>query len=608
MSAITRHLVRQLNRSVPLPTLKQGGTLSLRSAIPNVAVRIQPEWRDDGQATFSQSSPSLSEGVEAAMKVAQEGDKMTSLGRSESHVSIHLERASEATTVESILSKSGATLEESNASLSEPIAFPDGDDHVEAWLVSADEKENANSETEQQQQQQKHEGDSVTLTVPEKVNIVCELEQGGSIQVAGKIEGDVRLMTTNGDIRVKKLRGHTVDLETRNPSSSIYASDLLEAFHLKLNLLQGGRLRAKRIHGETVDIRVSAPPHDNHNIPKSVSPNDPFDEDDEGSLVDISSLYVSGAGGAQVSLDAGLRPEKRAVRIKSHHGPVMVDVDGVYKPTLKNTTPTKDSSASDSDEDFQFYPLVELGSVNGSCELNVRNIPSENDNNITNEDWIACQIHYDSVSPESVSLIHTESGNVALTFDRKLEADLRLLSSRNGKSLEDTAGILADEDDLDTVKSALSQLVEETPESSPSTDASRIYIETQSYTESERFISPNHVVEYVEGWVENKSHEPDSRFEMKTRGGAEIRSAAGKIRQEGAAEQALERFSSPGKSGNSDVKAARPLIVAATTGSISVESLSWLGAIARRYGLDETGKTLGRQATRRGRSVLPADE
>lgn len=587
MSAITRRLVR-LSRSTPLPTLKQGGTLSFRSKIPNVSVRIQPEWRDDGHATFLQnlgytnSSGNISKKTETSMIVSQENDKVTSLGRKESHISISLEPREEATTIESLLFQSMQAPPDRGQENS--IAFEDGNSEVTAWLSGEDEVEG--------QDHQPVEEDSVTLVVPEKVNIVCELDRAGSIQVDSKIEGDIRLMTTEGDIWVKKLRGHTIDLETRSPTSKIYATDLLEAYDLKLNLLQGGRLRAKRIHGDTINIRMEAP-QDNMN---SFSANSkPLDEDDDGSLVDISSMYVSGTGGAQISLNEGLRPEKRAVRIKSHHGPVLVDVSGVFKPTMTNSTPTKNS---DSDIGY-YYPLVEFGSINGSCELSVRDIQSDQ----TGQDydsWISCQVHYGSVSPESVSLIQTDTGNIALTFDRKLEADLRFLSITDVDSLEETAGVLADEDDPDKVMASLNHL-KEAPDAAPQSEASRIIIQTHSYTENGRYVSPNKTVEYVEGWVENRSHEPDSRFEMKTRG-----DGGGKIRHTDASDQALKQFSSPEKPGHADP--SRPLIVAATTGTISVETLSWLGAIARRYGLDEQGRDLGRQATSRGRSVLPSDE
>ena len=100
-------------------------------------------------------------------------------------------------------------------------------------------------------------------------------------------------------------------------------------------------------------------------------------------------------------------------------------------------------------------------------------------------------------------------------------------------------------------------------------------------------------VEYAQGLVRNKSKEPDSRFDVKTRG------RQGKINVEGAAGQALEGFS--GGKTTSDEKVSddekRPLVAVATNGKISLESLSWLGAIARRYGVSDDRVDLGRQAS-----------
>jgi hypothetical protein len=573
-SPITRHLAR-LSRSVALPTLKQGGTLSFRSTFPNVVVHIKPEWRDEGNATLLQQFGDKDGMTVAEMIVSEEADKMTSLGRSESHVSILLQ---ESRNLDQRLPPKGRM---------DHVEYHDGTAKVEAWFSSSD-KEKADLD-------QSTPENSVTLTVPEKVNIVCELEEKGSIQVASKVEGDVKLLTTNGDIRVKKLRGHSVDLETKHQNTIIYASDLLEAYTLKLTT-QGGRLRAKRIHGDSVDIRVFSPKLNDSDHKENAT--DPLDDDDEGSLVDLSSMYVSGAGGAQVTLEEGLAPEKRAVRIKSHHGPVLVDVSGVHKPRQIN----------DNSGESVHFPLVELGSVNGSCEVSIRDIPERQVGS-----WAACQVHYDSISPDSISLLSTEAGDISLTMDRKLEADLRLFSTANKESLEEISTILAEEDESEVVKDAVSK-VEDTYDGSKvaiSQDESqpRISVETQSFTETEHYVSPSLFTQYIEGWVENRSKEPDSRFEMKTRGEAGVQSM-GKIRLEGAADQALKHFSTPQKGDVKDVAlpANRPLIVASTAGNISLETLSWLGAIARRYGLDEKGRDLGRQATRRGRTVLPADE
>lgn len=172
--------------------------------------------------------------------------------------------------------------------------------------------------------------------------------------------------------------------------------------------------------------------------------------------------------------------------------------------------------------------------------------------------------------------------------------------------------MLADEEDPQQVMLALQSKTAEltTPESLSS--LSRISVPNESFTDNQSFASSDGTIEYTDGWIENKSHEPDSRFEMKTSGNKSV----GKIRMEGAANQALHHFSTPsgkpeGAGTDGSVESAhaiRPLIAAATAGKISVETLSWLGAIARRYGLDEKGRDLGRQASRRGRQIMPADE
>lgn len=563
-------------------------TVQCSSKHQKVAVRIQSAWRDDGHATFTQYVDDKNNRM-MDMVVSQEHDKVTSLGRAESHVSILLQDVQEGATQAAIMEEGTTTEEESAA---ETVADDNYSCHV-------------------------------TVQVPEKVNLICELKQtGGSIHVENKIEGDVKLFTNHGSIRAKKLRGHTVDLEvatSSSPSSDtttndddglIYSSDLLEAEKLRINLPNGGRFRAKRIHGDTVDIKVSSG-QQTSTTEQPTTPT-PLDDDDEGSLVDVSSMYVSGRGGAHVSLDGGLQPRKRAVRIKSHHGPVLVNVTGVHIPTESMDTSSSGDGDSSGDSG-PVYPMVELGSVNGSCEVTVRSIAvGDKEANHDDPDWVACQVHYDSISPESISLLNTERGNIGLTFDRKLEADLRLLSCSDKALLEKTATILVEEDDPEQIKAAIfGSSPEESTSNSPEAAESRISIQTNSFTESRSYSSPDNNMQYTEGWVENKSHEPDSRFEMKTRGDTGL----GKIRLDGAANQALKHFSSPQASSSSGEKeevsvydTARPLIVAATTGNVSVDTLSWLGAIARRYGLDEKGRSLGRQATRRGRVVLPVDD
>lgn len=78
---------------------------------------------------------------------------------------------------------------------------------------------------------------------------------------------------------------------------------------------------------------------------------------------------------------------------------------------------------------------------------------------------------------------------------------------------------------------------------------------------------------------------------------------------ENAAAQALRGFSGFDRAGDKDNRGTnvddveegmsaedRPLLGVVTNGSVSVETVSWFGAIARRYGMEETTRDLGRQA------------
>lgn len=111
----------------------------------------------------------------------------------------------------------------------------------------------------------------------------------------------------------------------------------------------------------------------------------------------------------------------------------------------------------------------------------------------------------------------------------------------------------------------------------------------------------SNLIEYTQGTMKNRSGEPDSRFDVRSRG---------KINIDGAASQALHGFqgkkqqhegtttSSGGLSSLSSAQSV-PLLAVATDGRIKLETLSWFGSIARRYGLEEEDATrrVGRQAS-----------
>jgi hypothetical protein len=385
------------------------------------------------------------------------------------------------------------------------------------------------------------------------------------------------------------------------------------------------RIRAKQIHASQVDITVDHR-RQQQQQQQSCSMNNSIcimdTDDDEGSLVDISSLFVSGPnGGATIAVygphnnkcennptDDGrvtLQPpqhqqRRRAVRIKSHHGPIQVSTNHISKPMDQNPMTE------------QYYPIVELGGVNGSCEVSIDNtirprpVVVDDPTESRNDEWSSCLVHIDSLAPDSVSLVTADIGHIDITVDRKSEADLRLASVSNPECIHAVGALLAEEDDNNHILNILNYLQNSNSSneifSDQTNNKERILIDTSAFTRRLEQSISNNTVSYVDGWVENKSSEPDSRFERKNRGPEGI----GKIRLDGAHTQALNAFSSSGASKDGikpDKEVLRPLFTAVGTEEIRVETVSWLGAIARRYGLEESGRELGRTASRKGRSL-----
>ena len=316
---------------------------------------------------------------------------------------------------------------------------------------------------------------------------------------------------------------------------TIYLSDVLEAQSVTIST-RPGRLRAKRIHGSQVNIRV----HQEASV-------EAMDVDNEGAAIDISSLYVAGSASANLVAESSSTAQT-SIRCKSHHGHVNAQTGG----------------------------RVELGGANGSF-----NVDCQGD---------TC-IHINSVAPNSISMVTARDG-LSLTMDRKLMADLRLL---NGVvDVRDLVRSVLLEDDELTLKKGLRQRDEDDNAVVDMT----ISVITSSFTEVPLVGSGSSFsrVNYVQGYMDNKSYEPDSCFEQK----------GSKIRLQGAASQqaALRGFS------DLSDEQTRPLVVGTSVGPIVVESLSWLGATARRYGLEdsETKPVLGRQATRRGRVVVETEK
>jgi hypothetical protein len=196
-------------------------------------------------------------------------------------------------------------------------------------------------------------------------------------------------------------------------------------------------------------------------------------------------------------------------------------------------------------------------------------------------------------------------------MDRKIESDMRLLSASNAASvLVDTLLLDEDEDGEDSkeLTDMLLRIDESSTKASAAAQQKMIKIRTKGFTEKASkndLIFPLQNCEFVDGWIENRSAEPDSRFDRKVRGDD---GSVGKIRLAGAANQALHGFQATGN--DEKTSFPRPIIAISSTGEIVIETLSWLGNIARRYGLDEKREKedLGRTATRRGRSLDPSNE
>lgn len=584
--------LKRLWRSVPLQKLTQGSTLSIRSSIgPNLHVFLQPEWRDSGHVELKQVF-SKADGFakEVELIVRAENDETTSIGRLQSHISLLLREASPA------VQPTDASIEEQDVlhhspkkaiekvMLDDGTVLPDSEEFAGPKPgVRRTEYSDGVAHIAHSKAVDDPPGTYLTVQVPEKINIACTLESGGSISVSSKIEGDVRLFTDDGDISVSKVRGHVVELATGGPHNTIYVSKLIEAQSLSVRT-RGGRLRAKQLHGRSVEIVVE-PVQAPSSTPIDVRFQE--DADDEGSLVDVGALFMSGSGGASINIGP-CRPVRRAVRVKSHHGALEVIAKHVARPSAINNF------------NDTIYPLVELGGVNGNCEVSISSTQDSSDNS-DSDSWTSCSVHFDSVAPDSVSLLSVDQGDVSITLDRKIETDLRLLST-SIDCLPEANNLLADEDDPSLVTQVLSNL----PDSSTATESrKRLFIATSSFTARPHSLR-RYQTEYEDGWIENTSDEPDSRFDRKVRGdGSPL--IGGKIRLDGAAEQALDSFFGHAKTDEQDAP-GRPLIAVVATKCITVEPVSWIGAIARRYGLEESGRDLGRTASRRDRTLFEAPE
>lgn len=537
--------------------------MTVQSILPRIQLIIRPQWRNDGHLTLEQQFSATSRD-EADLIVQQETDMITSMGRSETHVSVCLQPKAVHSSIDSVKNTStfasipshldqheliqpngkvmlddGTILPDSNKWHPPPegmsrVDYNDGIAHI---------KTNAHYDDDNTQPML-----TLTAQIPEKLNLTCEAHHGGSIDVDHKVEGDSRLTTTDGDIRVKKLRGHQVVLETNTLGSVIHASDLLEAEHLQVSAK--GRFRAQRIQGDhvhvIVDQKVVEEDGSNHGTPATPTEN-LLDDNDNGAIIDISALYTSGEGGAKLSITSSNYVHQRLVSVKSNHGHIHVDVTATTSPDHK---------------DLPVGPLVQLGGINGSCNVSIDIMDGEK---IPGEELLAGRIHIDSLSPNSISVVTATHGNFVVTIDQNIKAELRLLSAVNATSMR--VHVLSDD-----VSERTKGLLSLEPQQIAPSAKPRIHVGLKTFEESRLDENDTNLHgNYVEGWLHPK---PPTR----------TRVGGGKIRLEAAASQALHDFD-PARQGEQDFW---PLLVVITNGNIDVEALSWKESIARKFGLDKS--------------------
>jgi len=195
-----------------------------------------------------------------------------------------------------------------------------------------------------------------------------------------------------------------------------------------------------------------------------------------------------------------------------------------------------------------------------------------------NKSPVVAEVHIGSLSPRQISILTSDFGGANLTFDQKVESDVRLLSCPFINELDETIIIGENEEEiLSAVKEHLKNIL---PDHSKE-DCISLISQSGDFINVEQYFVQN-TVEYLRGFIQNRS---ENHFDTKTSEGS-----IGKIRIQGAADQALGAFSG-GKSqidqnaGFDDETTTNPLIVIAMDGSIKVESLSWLDAIARKHGV-----------------------
>ena len=493
----------------------------------------------------------------------------------------------------------------------------------------------------------------LTAIIPEKCNVKCFLcpqpsqsttsshhtfatcNNSDSIvmEPGSKLEGEdgFEFVTMGGDITISKLRGKVIHVSTngtfqqennnnnnsstshrttttkenKNSTGSIHVSKALEAQELHVTLADTGRFRAKLIHASKATIRI---PNSHHTVYDSTK----LDLEDGLAPIDISSIYTTqgaflsigsfSSSSSLLSQQHDMIPFKqynpRKVRINSSHGHVSIKIkDSIVSKDFF----LKELSKPFLDDQGRHIAMVDLGSVNGSFDIHLH---QHHHHTCSEQRWIlsnhcnllAARIHIDSLLNDHISIFNSNYVGLTteLTLDRKLESDVRFLSTPWVDLLDIQQVIHSDASDISTYLSKLNMsfhpakhLLETTPilESRPWID-----IRTKSFQGHLEKLSNIH---YAWGCLENISLEPDSRYDHKQ--SKDIDFSRGKVSRNDATQQALNSFSSREKH-NDDRLSYPPLMVFINNGFINVETLDWAQAISRRFGLS-LGRSTVKQTT-----------
>lgn len=635
-SSSVRQAQNQLARiwnSMPLITLHQGSTLHIiGSRHVKLNVRIIPQvWREDTLLTLNQTFPvenNAASGRDDEVHMnAELSKKIDTSNTTVATVNVGLKRLMMPSKHKEKHSVDAATREISQfPERSFGLGNPRNEEYDGTYL-SARRSCNDNDDNNNEVLSSKPSEPMVMLTanIPQKMNIICQLEgEGSAICMEGKVEGEsFDLSTAMGHITISKLRGHNIEIHAGG-GGSIHVKQLLEAQDINLSATSSGdaianygRIRAKQIHAHNLHATVGSPttsstaneeasedPQYDASLVLEGNNTTKLDLDDSLARIDIGSLYTSSSnaedGGAFIGVNApgGTIEHPRNVRIKSSHGHV-----SVY--TVLSSFANKTF-----DEYGQENSLVELGGINGHCDVIVSLSDDDDDDDDDNDDYsnaaesngatettrtTAVKAHFDSVGSNEISAITTERGDVKVTFDRKVEADMRLFSARDLSPIDFNELISSDHKALSqTLKDWDRDLEQDISTADVDQEnEKKIEVHTDSFVvfDDEPLILQH--VNFVQGTLlrNKKDEDPDSRFDVRTNN-----KRGGKIDMDSAQNQALDRFVG-GKDGNT----SRHLLVVASTGHINIESMSWFGAIARRYGLEE--KTLPIQPNSRAYNI-----